>query len=397
VEVDDEGCALMAEFFTGWVSVTCLVLAAAGCIYALGAAVVFRRFAGESAPPPVTFPGVTILKPLCGVQPGLYDDLASFCDQSYPGPVQILFGLQDAADAAVAVVNRLIAERPGQDLELVLQPGTNSGRNPKVASLIALQRHIRHDVVIVADADIAVAPDYLCETIAVLGWSGVGAVTFLYRGVSRGGLWARLASMGIDYHFLPNVLVGLKLRLARPCFGSTIALRRETLAAIGGFDAFLDYIADDHAIGQAVRAIGMKVAIPSIVLAHACSEQTATELLRHELRWARTVRAVNPLGYAGSVVTYPLSFAILGAAFSGSVVLGAAMIAVAITCRLVLQLQVDHTLHLRSIRWWLGPARDLLAFSVYISSFFVDVVSWHGRRYQIRADGTLVLIGESKA
>jgi ceramide glucosyltransferase len=260
-----------------------------------------------------------------------------------------------------------------------------------------LQRHIRHDVVIVADADIAVPQDYLRKTIAELGLPDVGAVTFLYRGVSRGGLWARLASMGIDYHFLPNVLVGLKLRLARPCFGSTIALRRETLAAIGGFDAFLDYIADDYAIGQAVRATGMNVAIPSIVLAHACSEQSATELLRHELRWARTVRAVNPPGYAGSVVTYPLPFAVLGAALSGSVVFGAAMIAIAIACRLVLQLQVDHTLHVSPIRWWLGPARDLLAFSVYIASFFVDVVSWHGRRYQIRADGTLVLIGEPKA
>src|SRR6266436_2116580 len=126
----------MAESFTAWLSVICLVLAATGGIYALGAAVVFRRFAGESVPPPVTFPGVTILKPLRGIQPGLYDDLASFCDQSYPGPVQILFGLQDAADTAVAVVNRLIAERPGQDLELVLQPATNSGRNPKVANLI---------------------------------------------------------------------------------------------------------------------------------------------------------------------------------------------------------------------------------------------------------------------
>ena len=387
----------MGETFAAWLSIACLALALAGCVYALGAAVVFRGFVGESAPPRATFPGVTILKPLRGVGPGLYDDLASFCDQSYPGTVQILFGLQDAADAAIAVVNKLIAERPGCDLELIVQHAPASGLNPKVANLIGLQRHIRHDVVILADADIAVARDYLCKTVATLGLPDVGAVTYLYRGVPRGDLWARLASMGIDYHFLPNVLVGLKLGLARPCFGSTIALRRETLAAIGGFDAFLDYLADDNAIGEAVRATGMKVAIPSIVLAHACSEQNAAELLRHELRWARTVRAVNPSGYAGSVVTHPLPFAVVGAALGGFGVLGATMIAMAIACRLVLQLQVDHTLRVSPMRWWLGPARDLLTFAVYVASFFVDVVSWHGRHYKVRADGTLVPVGEPKA
>jgi ceramide glucosyltransferase len=372
-------------------------MALAGCVYALGAAFVFRRFVGENGPPPAVFPGVTILKPLRGVEPGLYDDLASFCDQSYSGPVQILFGLEDAADAAIAVVNRLITEHPELDLQLILQHAPASGLNPKVANLIGLQPHIRYDVVVLADADIAVAQDYLCNTVAALGLRDVGAVTCLYRGVPRGGLWARLASMGIDYHFLPNVLVGLSLGLARPCFGSTIALRRETLAAIGGFDAFLDYIADDNAIGEAVRAAGMKVAIPSTVLAHACSEQNAAALLRHELRWARTVRAVNPSGYAGSVVTHPLPFAGLGAALSGFDVLGAAMIAAAIACRLVLQVQVDHTLGVSRIRWWLGPARDLLAFGVYVASFFVDVVSWHGRRYKVRADGTVAMIREPKA
>ena len=386
----------MGESFVAWLSIACLVLALAGCVYALGAAVVVRGFGGESVPSRATFPGVTLLKPLRGAAPGLHDDLASFCDQSYPGPVQILFGLQDAADAAIPVINRLIAERPGRDLELIIHAAT-VGSNPKVANVVGLQHQIRHDVVILADADIAVAPNYLCETIASLGLPNVGAVTYLYHGVPRGGLWARLASMGIDYHFLPNVLVGLKLGLARPCFGSTIALRRETLATIGGFAPFLDYIADDNAIGEAVRATGMKVAIPSVLLAHACSEQSAVELVRHELRWARSVRAVNPPGYGSSVITYPLPFAVLGAALGGFGVLGTSMIAAAIACRLVLQMQVDHTVQVSSKRWWLGPARDLLSFAVYVASFFVDIVSWHGRRYKVHADGTLASMGEPKA
>jgi ceramide glucosyltransferase len=385
----------MAEMFDVWVGVASLALAAAGCLYALGAAAIVWRFARDIDPPPAVFPGVTILKPLSGAEPGLYDDLVSFCEQDYPAPVQILFGVRDSADAAVGVVERLIAERPRGDLELVLHAAT-TGANPKIANLVGLERRIRYEVVILADADIAVARDYLRKTLAVLALPNVGAVTCLYRGAARGGVWARLAGMGIDYHFLPSVLVGLKLGLARPCFGSTIALRRETLAAIGGFHAFIDYIADDYAIGAAVRATGMKVAIPSLILAHSCSERSAAELLRHELRWARTVRAVNAPGYAGSVITHPLPFAVIGAALTGFGAVGTAMIALAIVFRLVLQLQVDHTLQVPSNRWWLGPVRDLLAFGVYIASFFVDVVSWRGQRYKVRPDGTLIALGEQK-
>jgi ceramide glucosyltransferase len=139
------------------------------------------------------------------------------------------------------------------------------------------------------------------------------------------------------------------------------------------------------------------VAIPATVLDHACYERSAAELLRHELRWARTVRAVSPLGYAGSVVTYPLPFAVLGAALSGFDGLGTATIALAIACRVVLQLQVDHTLRVSPIRGWLGPARDLLAFAVYVVSFFVDVVSWGGQHYKVGIGGTLAPVGDPEA
>jgi ceramide glucosyltransferase len=384
----------MAEMVNAWLGAASLALAVAGCVYALGAALAVRRFAGDNGAVDGAFPGVSILKPLSGVASGLYEDLTSFCDQDYRGSVQVLFGVQTSDDDAVALVERLITERPGRNLELVLHvPDRES--NPKIANLAGLERRIRHEVVIIADADIAVPRDYLQRTVAALHSPEVGAVTFLYRGVARGGFWSQLATMGIDYHFLPSVLVGITLGLARPCFGSTIALRRETLAAIGGFDAVADRIADDYAIGVAVRAAGMKVAIPSMVLEHACSEQTARELLRHELRWARTVRAVNPLGYAGLIVAHPLPFAILAAVLTAGG-LGVAMIAVAVGARLVLQLQVDHTLGVRSDRRWLGPVRDLLAFGVYMASFFVNVVDWRGRRYRIRSDGTLIALGEPK-
>jgi ceramide glucosyltransferase len=387
--------ATMAHTATLWLSLVCFGLVAVGCLYALGAAVVVRQFFGGTHPSTDVFPGVSVLKPLHGADAGLYDDLASFCEQDYRGPVQILLGIQNAADPAIAVAQRLTEQWPGRDIEIV-QRSSPTGPNPKIANVIGLEPRVSHDVVILSDADIGVASDYLRNVVATLRLANVGAVTCLYRGVARGGLWARLASMGIDYHFLPNVLMGLRLRLARPCLGSTIALRRDTLAAIGGLGAFIDRIADDYAIGEAVRARGLDVAVPSFVLTHACTERNAAELLRHELRWARTVRAVNPYGYAGSVVTYPLAFALPGALLTGFGVVGLTAIVAAISCRLVLQLQVDHTLQVTSDRWWLGPARDLLAFAVYAQSFFVDVVNWRGLRYKVRADGTMRAVGRPK-
>jgi ceramide glucosyltransferase len=386
---------MLMEAPTGWLIIACVAITMAGCAYALGAAVMIRRFGTDTAAVALVFPGVTILKPLRGAEPGLYDNLASFCNQNYPGPVQILFGVQDPADAAIAAVNRLVADLPGRDLELV-KHSRAWGPNPKVANLVGMQERIRHDIVIIADSDIAVAEDYLSRTVAALYLPNVGLVTCLYRGTARAGPWARLASMAIDYHFLPDVVVGLSLGLARPCFGSTVALRRETLRVIGGFEAFLGYLADDYAMGEAVRATGMRVAIPSFVVAHSCSEQSAGELLRHELRWARTVRAISPLGYAGWVVTHPLPFALLAAWLTGFGAFGWGLVAASIACRLVLQVQVDHTLQVRLNRWWLGPVRDLLLFIVYVASFFVGVVTWRGDRYKVRADGTLIATGEPK-
>jgi len=386
----------MVETITAGIGFVCLAAAVAGCVFALCGALAVRRLALAGRQHSGIWPGVSILKPLSGATPGLYDDLASFCDQDYRGPLQVLFGVKDPTDAAVGIVKRLIAERPGRDLKLVVH-GHTRGPNPKIGNLAALEPHIKNEVVVIADADISAPRNYLGETISSLAPPGVGAVTLLYRGVIRGGIWARLASMGIDYDFLPNVLIGLRLGLARPCFGSTIALRRETLAAIGGLRAFANYAADDYAIGAAVRAAGLEVAIPFLILGHTCSERSTAELLTHELRWARTIRVVSPLGYAGTVMTRPVPMALIGSALTGFGGLGMAVIAAGVVCRLILQLWTDRILQVGAKRWLLGPARDLLAFGVYVASYFVDVVKWRGRRYQVRGDGTLIALGDQKA
>lgn len=370
----------------------CCAASVLGCVYALFAAWTARGFARQKIITAENYAAVSILKPLHGVEPNLYANLAGFCVQDYPAPVQIVCGVNDPADPAIAIVRKLIAAFPGCDLKLVID-GRRHGANRKVSNLINMLAAARHDVLVISDSDIVVEADYLKNVTAALEQRGVGLVTCLYRGAGARGVWARLAAAAIDYHFLPGVLVGLKLGLAEPCFGSTIAIRRKTLAVIGGFEAVAEQLADDYALGALVRRAGLSVAIPPLVVAHDCTQKSARDLFRQELRWARTIRAVDPLGFAGSVITHAVPLALLGMVLGGlaraAMILGAALV-----CRFVLQVELDRAFRLRGDVYWLAPLRDILSFVVFVASFLGRGVEWRGHRYGVQADSTLAYYGE---
>jgi ceramide glucosyltransferase len=371
-----------------WSSVAASAVAAIGCAYLIAAAILVRRFARDRAHlDSAGAPAVTILKPLHGNEPGLFENLSSFCAQNYPHPIQIIFAVQDPDDGAVPVVERLRKLGPDRDLALVVD-GKAHGLNRKVSNLVNMAPRIRHDVVVLADSDIRVDPDYLSRVIAALEEPGVGAVTCLYYGIAVTGTWANLGALVINAQFLPSVVVGLALGLARPCFGSTVALRREALVAIGGFAPFADCLADDYAIGAALRAHGCKVVIPPFAVAHICTQTSAGELWRHHLRWARTIRSIDPVGYAGSVVSHALPWALLATLLGAgsTALLPAITIAIAaIACRMALLRQVERAYALPQQPYWLVPACDLLSFAVFAISFLNWEVSWKGRRFRMVA------------
>jgi ceramide glucosyltransferase len=378
-----------------YASAVCYLAALLGCVYALFAIWTVRGFARSTGAAPIaSFPPVTILKPLHGAEPDLYAHLVSFCQQDYPGPVQIVFGVADAADPAVAVVRNLIADHPNRDLALVIN-SRRHGANAKVSNLINMQNEARHEVLVISDSDIVVPRDYLKVIAATLSERSVGLVTSLYRGVAAAGMWSRFAAAAIDYHFLPNVLVGLKLGLATPCFGSTIAVMKTTLAKFGGLLSVADYLADDYELGRSVRRTGLKVAIPSLVVTHVCSERSLRELLLHEIRWARTIRSLDSLGFTGLVITHALPFALLGTMLGG-LTPASILVPAALACRLALQAEVRRAFLLRGDLFWLGPIRDLFSFIVFIASFFGRRVEWRGRRYGLAADDTLAYYGEGE-
>lgn len=366
-------------------------LALLGCAYSLFAAALLRRFVKtmQRAAVPAC-PALTVLKPLCGAEPNLEAILSSFCQQDYSGHVQIVCGVQSAADPAIAVVRQLIERFPAEQIELVADPELR-GTNRKISNVVNMMAKAEHDIIVLSDSDIGVAPDYLDGVVGALLAPGVGLVTCLYRGIPARGLWSQLAALAIDQQFLPGVLVGLRFGLARPCFGSTIALRTDTLERIGGFEAFANLLADDYAIGAAVRALDLSVAVPPLLVEHFCGEDSAAELAQHELRWGRTLRSIDPFGYAGFALANPLPFALAAAGLQGFGAAGIGLILLSLACRLLIPLQLPpkRGMGQRRALLWLSPIRDLLSFAIAVASFLPGPVIWRGNRFELRPDGTL--------
>lgn len=375
----------------GWL---CLALAAIGSAYVLATAATVARFfaaAGGAGDPDMA---VTILKPLHGDEPCLIDNLATFLTQDHAGPIQLLCGVQRNDDPAIAAVEELRRRYPDSSIDLIIDPSPH-GHNGKVANLINMSHAIAHPIVIMSDSDIAVPPNYLSRLLGALDRKGVGAVTCLYRGRGDAGFWSRLGAAGLSYQFLPNATFATAIgQLGDACMGSTIAMRRETLDTIGGFARFKDMLADDHAIGRAVRALGLTIAIPPLLVTHGSDEASLRALWQHELRWAATVRGVTPAAaYVGSLITLPFPLALIGAAAHPAA--GAALALVAFVTRLVAAGTVDGVAGVATAAKWLLPARDFLSLAIFVASYGARSVDWRGTRLTMGADGRIAPETES--
>ena len=377
---------IVVNGFVGWMFVL-LSLVAAGFTLATAATIATGPWLapvrkGCRAP-------VTMLKPLHLAEPGLEENLRSFFRQDYDGPIQIIFGARSRSDPALKIVERLRRAYPAVQVEVVVG-ASFGGSNPKVASLINMIAHARHEVLIMSDSDIRVRPDYVRHVIAALDEPDVGAVSCLYSGRPMGNLWSRLAAMGIDYHFVPNARFGMALGLTNPCFGSTIAFRRRILDEIGGFESLSNVLADDYELGRAIREKGYRLCIPaSLTVEHVCSQKSALALLRQELRWAKTTLLLAKSGYAGTLLTYPLPLALFAVLFQETSPLSLVALAVALASRLFLVRQCGRSLGQRGEHIWLLPLRDMLSFGVFVASFFGKTVFWRGTRYLAGPDGAL--------
>lgn len=374
----------------GWVA---LGLSGCGAVYALLATWALGRFLKRPAPASGGQARVLVLKPLHGDEPELAANLESFCRTDYPGPVRMVAGAKDPEDPALAIARQVQAAHPGRDVRVVADPRTH-GTNRKIGNVINLAAagevasYGAGDVVMISDSDTRLPPDGLGQIVGALEAPGVGLVYCLYRGKPAGNFWSRLAAMDINARFAASVVVGQALG-AHPVLGPTMAVGAEVLERIGGIEHLADFLADDFELGRAVRATGHAIACPPLVIDHLFPETSLGELFDHELRWARTVRLVQPAGYVGSLIIHFWPLALIGAALAGFSPAALAALAGLTVFRLV---QADaQTRMLGGERglWPLIPLRDLVSLWVFLAALFGDKVVWRGARLQVRRDGAI--------
>ena len=345
-------------------------------------------FGGRQPARSANCPPVTVLKPVCGLEPELYENLRSFCDQDYPD-FQVVFGTRDSQDPAIAVVERIIKEFPSRDLSLVVDE-TVIGTNLKVSILASMYRSAKHQLLVIADSDMRVDRHYLRAVIAPFDDKQVGAVTCLYKGIPAVGSPSRLGAMFINDCFAPSVLVALSLQELRFCFGATMAVTRKALETSGGFFSLADQLADDHMLGKQVAQQGLKVMLSTYLVEARVWEPSFKALFKHELRWARTIRAMQPAGYAFSFITYPVAVSLLLLPILPPAA-GLTAVVVSVILRVLLHQAVQVSFRVGGPAMpWLAPLRDLLSFLVWAASFLGRSVEWRKQQFSVRSDGQLI-------
>ena len=360
--------------------------------YLAAATAACLRFARRALGQPPQLPPVSVLKPLCGAEPGLYENLRSVAEQDYPLH-QVVLGVADPQDGALPIVRALVEALPESDIALVTDPKRH-GSNAKISNLQNMLPAAKHNVLVIADSDIRVERDYLAAVVAPLLASRTGLVTCLYRGASSGGLWSDLGALWVDFGFLPAALLAEALGAGDGCFGATIALRRAVLERCGGFARLRDQLADDYRLGEAVRALGLEIVLSRYLVETRVSEPAFRDLWRHELRWARTMRSIAPAGYAGAILTHPVALALLAAAASRFALTSCAFLAISCLLRWAGARLVAGALGLGTAKLWLLPVRDLLSFAVFLASFLGRGVVWRDRAFRVEASGRLKVDGD---
>ncbi len=342
---------------------------------------------------PKHFPPITILKPVHGAEVELFENLSSFCRQDYP-EYQVVFGVATEDDPAVAVIRQVMAACPAADITLTVN-GRAIGTNRKIGNVANCALLAKHDLFVIADSDMRVKPSYLQCVAASFDDPEVGAGTCLYRGrAPDGGLASMLGAAFINEWFLPSVLVALKFKSLHFCFGATMAVRRTILQEVGGFERLADELADDYMLGELVARCGKQVALIPYVVENTVQETSVGALIRHELRWARTIRTVQPVGFCLSFLTYVMPAAVAFALVTPSPARALLAIAVGIGLRALMHdaARIVHDIDAPA-HYSLAVVRDLLCFGVWAMSFVTRDVEWQGYSFRVDKKGHLALKG----
>jgi len=348
-----------------------------------------RDFGRRTADETRDEPAITLFKPLCGAEPQLYENLCTFCDQEY-GDFEVIFGVAQANDPARAIAERVRDAFPSARISIAIG-GEASAANPKVANLLNMAAAARGEIFVIADSDMRVRRNYLRSIVTPFRDARAGAVTCLYRGRPADGAASVLGAMYINSYFAPSVLVAAQLQGIAFGLGATIAVRRSALEAVGGFASLAAHLADDYELGRLIQRSAASVELSRYVVENVVAEPSVNALVQHELRWARTIAAVRPIGYAFSGVTFPLSWALIYLVLGGNPGRGFTLAAAALVSRVALQRIAHKALDSGECpALWMVPVREALAFGIWAASFFGHDVAWRDRRFEQDRQGRLL-------
>lgn len=341
-------------------------------------------------------PPVTLLKPLCGLEPNLRANLVSFFDQQYP-TFEIIFGMRDAHDPALQVLRSVQQDFPGVPVKVVFS-GSPEWPNAKVWSLEKMRAEASYPYLIISDSDVFVTPNYIEEVVTPLLDPGTGLVTCIYRGVPTGGLWSRLEALGMSVEMTAGVLASDLLEGMTFALGPTMATRSDVLDAIGGFAVLGDYCADDYVLGNLVHRGGWKVELSRHAIDHVVLNRSFKSSILHQVRWMKSSRFSRPAGHVASVLSFAMPFALLAAAAAflmHHTALALGLLGLGLMNRAVMALlagwkAVSDPNALRY--FWLFPLRDFMGFCFWVISFFGSTVLWRNRTYRLQAGGRMLPI-----
>ena len=367
-----------------WMALGLTAAATAYLLLALASVAAHRQKPGPGWAQP---PSITLLKPLCGIEDGLDEALASFLAQETRSAVRFVFGVADAGDPALSLARQVAARFPEQDVAFVID-ATVHGPNPKVSNLVNMAAAGLGDMVAISDSDVIIAPGALQRAIDSLAPSDVGAVTALYR--AKPGLGGdRIRTFGawfLDYWFLPMAVLHARIAPLSVTYGPLTLIRRELLDRVGGFAALANHLSDDAELGRLVRAAGYTVAFIPDIAETLVNDASHPALFNHELRWARTVRGLDPLGFAASLVSHPGPLPLLLLLLRPGIA-SIALIVTPLLLRWLLVRMVEHRFgHAAGLArpgllaiW----RRDCYCFAVWASAFAARRVGWRGQRLSV--------------
>ena len=380
-----------------------LLIGTAGLVTSTGylvlvmiASALVRRERRRAIAGPSQFPPVSLLKPICGLEPGLEEHLSSFFEQLYPD-YEIIFGARYESDPALDIVRRISARYPSVRVKIVIA-GEPWRPNAKVCSLVKMYEQACHDYLIVSDSDVVVESNYIAEVVQPMLDPRNGMVTCLYRGKPTGGLWSKLEALGMSVEMTAGAIVANLIEGMKFALGPTMAIRRDALDAIGGFEPLAEYCSDDYVLGRNVADSGRPVVMSHHVIDHVVINRNFASSMQHQVRWMKSTRCSRRAGHAGSALTFAMPFGLfglIGACGLHQWALGIGLLAVAFVNRVVLSIVagwgvVGDGRALRSA--WLYPLRDFMGFMFWCASYAGRTVVWRGDRYRLEGCGRMVLV-----